>query len=381
MRCFPKRALALVGFLLPTLLQGKGTRLRLTRGIQPEVELSVRLETEQALKKGFQWLEAHQNEDGSWSQPELPGITALALTSFFRSPDYDAALPLPPPWRKGFHFVLSRQQPDGGIYVKGYSNYNTCLAIMALAASGRPDAREPLTKAQRFVASLQDETGGIGYGGSERRDLNNTTYAIEALREARDALKDTGQTAKVNWDLAISFLGRCQHLPGKNPEPWVSDDKENRGGFVYRPGESKAGTVEGENGLAIPRSYGSISYAGLLSLLYADVDRDDPRVQAAVKWLQRHYTLEENPGLGQQSLFYYYHTMAKALTAYRMGYLETEDGEIIHWREALLERLLSLQKEDGRWVNENARWMENDPSLVTSYTLLSMEMLLKAEGH
>ena len=122
-----------------------------------------------------------------------------------------------------------------------------------------------------------------------------------------------------------------------------------------------------------------ISYAGLLSMLFADLDREDPRVKAAVGWIQRHYTLEENPGLEQQSLFFYYHTMAKALTAYGMGHLETDAGQTIHWRQKLLEKLLSLQKEDGRWVNDNARWMENDPCLVTAYVLLTLEMILKSD--
>jgi len=43
------------------------------------------------------------------------------------------------------------------------------------------------------------------------------------------------------------------------------------------------------------RSYGSISYAGLLSYIYADLQRDDPRVQAAFDWLRGNYTLDEIP--------------------------------------------------------------------------------------
>ena len=43
--------------------------------------------------------------------------------------------------------------------------------------------------------------------------------------------------------------------------------------------------------------------------------KDDPRITAAMTWLKKTYTLDENPGLGKQGLFYYYHTFAKALDA------------------------------------------------------------------
>ena len=63
------------------------------------------------------------------------------------------------------------------------------------------------------------------------------------------------------------------------------------------------------------RSHGSISYAGLKSYIYADLKQDDPRVKAVIDWLGRHYTLDENPGMGKQGLYYYLHLMTKALTS------------------------------------------------------------------
>ena len=58
-----------------------------------------------------------------------------------------------------------------------------------------------------------------------------------------------------------------------------------------------------------------MTYAGFKSLLYAGLTGDDPRVAAAIGWIQRHWTLEENPGLGGQGLYYYLHAMARALRA------------------------------------------------------------------
>ena len=43
-----------------------------------------------------------------------------------------------------------------------------------------------------------------------------------------------------------------------------------------------------------------MTYAGLKSMIYAGVKHDDPRVKAAYEWIQKHYTLDENPGMGAQ---------------------------------------------------------------------------------
>ena len=116
---------------------------------------------------------------------------------------------------------------------------------------------------------------------------------------------------------------------------------ENRGGFVYFPGDSKAGEEESADGERVAlRSYGSMSYAGLLSFIYADLDRDDPRVLAVLDWLGRNYTIEENPGLESQGLYYYYHTMAKALSAAGVGELPLADGSRVELARATRDQAL-----------------------------------------
>ena len=94
-----------------------------------------------------------------------------------------------------------------------------------------------------------------------------------------------------------------------------------------------------------------------------------------MEWLNRNYSLEENPGLGAQGLYYYYQTMAKALTAANVNTLTTPDGQEIDWRKELAGRVLANQREDGSWVNENGRWMESNPVLVTSYMVLALQQI------
>jgi squalene-hopene/tetraprenyl-beta-curcumene cyclase len=98
-------------------------------------------------------------------------------------------------------------------------------------------------------------------------------------------------------------------------------------------------------------------------------------VLAVYDWLRGNFTLEENPGMGPQGMFYYYLMMSKALTAYGRDELVTKDGRALNWRKDLAMKIINLQQRDGSWANENNRWMEKDPNLVTAYSLIALELI------
>jgi squalene-hopene/tetraprenyl-beta-curcumene cyclase len=180
----------------------------------------------------------------------------------------------------------------------------------------------------------------------------------------------------LNWDAAVAFLQRCQNLPKYNAQPWVTGDPKNVGGFIYTPLASDNHAEDDMDGKKVPRSYGSMSYSGLLSYIYADLQKDDPRVTAVYDWLGRNYTVEENPGLGPSGLFYYYHTMSKALSTYGVDQLTLAGGKSVNWREDLALKLIDLQASEGSWINEKSgRWWEKDPVLVTAYAVRTLEMM------
>jgi squalene-hopene/tetraprenyl-beta-curcumene cyclase len=349
--------------------------------------LSFRNEIRDSLNRSLVWLRAQQNADGSFGKDTLhPALTALPLIAFQREPtgrfakeEFVA---------KGYAYLRSFTQPDGGIYSKenGLANYNTSVCLLALVGANDPKDLDTLVKARAYVVGQQadgmakpETDGGIGYGSigaSPKRghpDLDNTVVALEALRATKHLIADKPGTKDLNWNAAIDFVARCQNLPS-NKQPWASGDADNKGGFIYYPGFSNAGEVTLEGGGKALRSYGSMSYAGLLSFIYADVKSDDPRVTAAVAWLRKHYTLDENPGLEKSGYFYYLHLMAKGLTAAGITELEV-GGKKSDWRLALAERLMKLQQQDGSWLNDTARWKENNPVLVTTYCALTLEIL------
>ena len=386
-------ALLLPSFANPALAQKSPAATPTpTLEVKPaEPNQSLRQEVQHAIDKGLAWLKGKQAPEGNWSNADYPALTALVMTAHLGDPSRGNRplddTPDDEGLRKAHAYLLGCVHPDGGIYRKGLTNYNTSISIVALLAERDPANLDLLRKARSFVIGIQHHgpegdpyDGGVGYDpGNDHSDISNTTYALEALYYTRGlaSAQETIKDPDLDWKAAAGFLARCQNLPAANKQPWASDDPQNKGGFVYFPGHSTAGETRLPDGRTALRSYGSASYAGLLSYIYADLKRDDPRVTAAHDWLRANYTLDENPGMGKQGLYYYYELMAKALAAYGSSDLETADGRKVNWREELATRLLSLQTADGCWQNDNGRWWEKDPVLTTAYSLIALEYLYR----
>ena len=349
--------------------------------------VSLKLEIGRALDKGVAWLNGEQNAtSGNWGVAEYPALTGLALRATLGHPDPSVVGKFSKNQKAGFDFILSKVQSDGGIYGKGLASYNTSICMMALLQSKDPSYEQVVRNARKFLINQQSDfdkkgeadnvfDGGVGYGSRwAHSDLSNTHLAMEALFYANKSLKSKeGDELDLDWDAAIAFVQKCQNLPGSNKEKWVSGHKDDRGGFVYFPGSSMAGERKGKDGSIALRSYGSMSYAGLLSFIYAEMEENDPRLVAVRDWLRAHYTIKENPGMGEQGLYYYYHTMAKALSLSGIKEIKDGEGKMRDWRKELALELLNQQDPKGFWMNENGRWWERDPILVTAYALLSLE--------
>ena len=324
--------------------------------------------------KGINFLKNSQLDDGLWTTETVPGISALVTTALLESgvPASDPVV------AKALKRLEGFVQKDGGIYYakSNHRNYETCISIMAFSAANQGGRYDVIIKnAEKFLRGLQwDEGeglessdtsfGGAGYGGHQRPDLSNTQYLIEALRKAGVKSDDPA------IQKALVFVSRTQNLESEhNSTPFSS--KINDGGFYYTQaagGTSQAGKTP-DGGL---RSYGSMTYAGLKSMIYAGVGPDDKRVKAANEWIRRHYSLKENPGMGQQGLYYYFHTFAKALDTMQVKQFKDADGVSHNWRAELVNHLAELQHANGSWTNKAERWYEADPNLATAYALLAL---------
>ena len=327
-------------------------------------------------EKAVNFLKTSQAEAGHWTSPEAPGISGLVTYSLLLSgvPASD------PKVDKALKHLASFVQPDGGIYFpkSHHSNYETAICLLAFSAANQDGKyTETIARADKYLRKLQwDESesadksdpkyGGAGYGrNGDRPDLSNTVFFLDAL-QAAGAKKDDPAVQK-----ALVFLSRCQNLETEhNTTPFSS--KVNDGGFYYTPaagGNSQAGNTA-NGGL---RSYGSMTYAGLKSMIYAGLTPDDPRVKAAIDWITKFYSVEENPGLGQQGVFYYYQMFAKSLATMDLDMAKDAQGKLHDWRKELAEHLFKLQQDNGAWLNKNDRWYEGNPDLATAYVLIALK--------
>ena len=361
-----------------------------------------------AIDLGLARLRSTQDASGGWmiakpavgtdqkkpSNAAATAVTALGMKAFAQT---DMTPANDPCAKKARDFVRERV---GGIGTQfnpdsegGLANYVASAVTSGLAAVDDPSDRplietsvEWLTKQQwdqsEGVSPRMDWFGGSGYGKWGRPDLSNTQLMLDALHDAQVSPEDPAVQR------AIVFLSRTQNLQQTNSAAWAQAGA-NDGGFIYTPangGESFSSEAEGQGryGEKIPegqprslKSYGSMTYAGFKSLLYAGLSSDDPRVRAAYDWIRKHWTFAENPGVGQQGYFYYVHALSRALLAARQDVVTDVTGVEHPWRDELIAALVAKQKPDGSWVNESSRWEEADHDLCTIYSLLALEEAIK----
>lgn len=470
---------------------------------QGDHEQDWRPQAQMMLSKAQSFMRARQHESGGWSvrdgAPTFPAITALTVIGFMDGPKAAPSTvdPADPAMQKALDFMLSKQQPNGGIYDQILPSYNSTICLSALTRYPDPRAKDGASKALQFLRTLQwsesaqnqadltdaakaigpehSSYGGVGYGRHGRPDLSNTSFFVEALHDAGVEHDDPA------FQRALLFLQRTQMLdatdqPGNDME---YADGSTQGGFIYAPspnkdrlgeGSSPAGEIVeslsggpgtiakidlgmGEDnkprlmtrdqiktavmnalssmdgwpkdaqpvvvmgatadnasaqtyeirtpiqdatqlaqaltpaftnatirvestpewqGISRLRAYGSMTYAGFKSLIYAGLSKNDPRVDAAMKWIEQNYTVDENPGLGTDGYYYYLVAFSKALNAAEM---DTVAGR--NWRSDLVTKLTSLQNDDGSFRPVDDRWMETDPELITAYSMIALQHALR----
>lgn len=353
-----------------------------------------------SLRKAIDYLKTKQGPDGSWTPQPGPAITALVVRGMATSPtgsENDPAV------RLGLDYILSKARPDGGIHAGILENYNTAICLSAISLfKDQPGVPDKIKAAQDYLRTLQwsnqtdpngkptDEShpfyGGAGYGKHGRPDMSNTQIMLEGLADSGLDCNDPA------FQRAMVFIARCQGIESNKA---FGDKIVNDGGFIYATSvnkdhigvpqsmanpEAEEAAKRGEpvSGL---RTYGSMTYAGFKSYLYAQLPRDDERVVAAFKWIQNNYTLEQNPGLppvnGMQGYYYYLVTFSRALDAWGQPTIKLANGTERDWAADLIDKLTATQNPDGSWTNSADRWMEGDPVLTTAYAVLAINHALR----
>ena len=360
----------------------------------------------QALDKGLSYLRNHQGPHGGWmegasaagtdqdkrSLAASSAVTALAIKAFAQAgePLDSKVITEARGWVVARVMSTGAFEPDAG---GGVGNYVASAIASGWSSIGDESSIELRDAAVNWLKSnqwdqseglspTQDWFGGSGYGKHGRPDLSNTQVLLDALHDAGVSADDPAVQR------ALLFVSRTQNLKSTNDAQW-SKNGSNDGGFVYTPanggesfasetaGEGRYGEIRPEGQPQSLRSYGSMTYAGFKSMLFAGLSKDDVRVRAAWDWIRGHWTFDENPGMGLQGHYYYLHAMSRALCAAQQTQVEDATGVKHNWREELTTAIATRQRPDGSWINTADRWEEGQPDMATIYALLALEEILK----
>jgi squalene-hopene/tetraprenyl-beta-curcumene cyclase len=374
----PVSAMFLGAAFFVTAVLGRGNPTQTAPGSAVDAKLWA-----ETVDKAIAFVKAGQDPDGSWSAKANPGVTGIVLTGLLKTRRVTTEDPVA---AKALKYIESLVNPEKG-HIAGKDpkvqmhNYVTSVNVMALVEANRADKYKAIIgDAVTFLKKLQwdeeegknpkdDFFGGAGYDSQSRPDLSNTQMFLDALKAAGIPKDDPALRN------AMVFVSRCQNLKTEyNDRPWAG--KISDGSFIYTAASGGVTKVDDEAkaDTGLP-GYGSMTYAGIKSLIYCGVTKDDQRVKKAYEWIQKNYTLERNPGMpdarAEWGLFYYYHTMAKCLDVLGIDYVVDANGVKHNWRSDLVAAIAKRQQPNGGFVNDS-HWMEADRNLLTGYALMAL---------
>lgn len=326
---------------------------------------------DRAVANATRWLYGRQSADGAW-RSETYGLmasgqsmTPFVLWALLSAPDRgEAAI------GRALASMRAAVGRDGALGVADpsivdYPSYASALGLRALLHEGDAESAERLVRwlrGQQIADPLGWSPefpgyGAWGTGGAPRRppgaghvNLSMTRYVLQALSHA-GVEADSAVLRR-----AAKYLERSQ-----GPD----------GSFVFSLTQVEANKAGGAS-----IGYGTATADGVLALLATGASVDDPRVRRGVAWLVSHHRLDAVPGLeqapgeGWRTAMRYYYAAASAEVFSRCGVEQAPAGR--DWRRDLRVALVSEQRPDGSWRNENFLMKEDDPLVATTLALSAL---------
>jgi hypothetical protein len=315
-------------------------------------------DTEAAVAAALRFLAAAQRRDGAWD-PNATGagveraplgenrggagsraetaITGLALLTMMGAGNTHAKGDYADNVYRGLAYLIRNQKPDGSLagkaspYAATYSHGMAALAMCEAAATTQDPAA--VTAAQRAIAyttRLQHpSTGGWRYLPGDPGDLSQLGWQAMVL--------DAGHRAKVPVDRR-SVAGVQRFLR--------SVRTGSHGGLAgYRAGEAPSRTMTAE---------------ALATRLLIGEQVPPAEIEEAER-----YILQQQPGQGQDNLYYWYYAT--------LALHQLQDDAWQQWNQALQQRLLATQRSDGSWPTTSLWGGYGGSAYTTSMAALCLE--------
>ena len=353
-----------------------------------------------SVKRGLDWLFAQQGADGGWHSKTYgqlkdgASVTALALyaTSFCAK---DLRQKHATAIERGFAFLelgLKKRgtiaSPDGSL---DFPTYASALWLSGLTRLGLDTLTSQRARVIDYLLGAQVaesrgfETKSPSYGGwdflglSDAQGITTGTNISVTRYVLRGFIDETEWQRASNGSKSLTVLQQMQQAM-RWGKAYVLRCQQADGGFAFTPEpaslNNKAAYSDAE--LTRPRSYGTATCDGVLALLACGLKPEDEPVAKAIAWLAKRPGLEGVPGFeglpaedgwDRGLRFYYYAALSDVL---RYFPLSERDAR----QEALIKHVVSLQKDDGSWVNESDRMRENDPLIATALAIVALSGLV-----
>ncbi|MCX5683368.1 MAG: DUF4159 domain-containing protein, partial [Planctomycetota bacterium] len=264
------------------------------------------------------------------------------------------------------------------------NTYVVALKALALASADPKKYRQSIQDCADHLVAFQTASGGWGYGRCgvtppnpcfdcgapsakaeaerrrvcERPDASNTQFAILGLAEAERA----GATVPIDtWRKADRFLRTTQRPDGgwgyvvKSPD--TAPAKAVAPAKPAAKGKEAAGKEAPGKEAEPEESYGSMTAASVagLSLCHDRLARTDaPEAASArlaaidkgVAWIEKNYTLCENPGRALAWYYFWLYGLERAGVATGRRIFSGDD-----WFREGTDLLVGGQRPDGSWTN------------------------------
>ena len=370
----------LLGLVLAASACGRGAD---SRAREPTVA-----DLDAAMARGAAFLAGRQQADGAIRSPTYAAfrdgyaLTGLAALALGLSPGEPAARAYP----RAVDFLATLADGDHlRMPAPAYPTYATALAVLVLESPGNPRHR-----AVRDVLRTELRARQLGPDTGWRPDdasFGGWGYYPQVPRRPDGALTDDLLSANLSATLLAIGALALGGVPSDDPalvlaRGFVARCQADDGGFFFSPAladGNKAGAALDDAGVAHPRAYGSMTADGLRALIRTGVPVDDPRVQRAAAWLERHFDATRNPGAfppvaevrRASAYFYWTWTASHALRLLGRRTLATEAGPV-DWPIALARELLRRQRADGSWKNPSGEMREDDPVVATAFALAAL---------
>lgn len=283
---------------------------------KPANEVRMTEPAQKATARALEWLAAHQNSDGSWSEGRYPhntAITSFALLAFLSQGHLPNQGLYGPEVAKGCRYLLSCARDDGYLVgPRGGNMYCHGMATLALAElwgmTADNDIKPVLKKAVDLIAGSQNREGGWRYDPRPTgADISVTIMQVMALRAA----KNSGLHVKDGvMENAIAYIKRCY-------DP-------RSGGFSYMPGQAPgfARTAAGACVLQLTGEYKA------------------KEIPQAIEYMQQHFETRQH--------FWYGHYYA-AHAMHQVGGKEWKE-----WYQKIGTTILPMQSSDGSWSQRDS---------------------------